>query len=524
MLELVRLLLPFLLFILSLPIFHFFYKTSISKNPKSSESKTTTFPKPYPIIGHLIAFAQQKSEETFEWLAGHVVSSPSSTFVVHHPFGGQSIYTGHPATVEHILKTNYPIYSKGPQHKAAFRDVFGDSLITINGEPWKFQRQIASHMFTPKSMQNFIENIVDFELNERLIPILSNAAKNRDVIDLQHVLQRFTFDNICLIAFGHDPGYLSPSMPQAKFYDAFDDAVTIAFSRFIAPFPIIWKIRKFFNIGDEKRIRVAIQEIRNYANKIVEQKKQGIHLSEIEDNDLLQRLLKYEELFDEKLIIDIVTTFIFAGRDPTSAGLTWFFWMLHKNKRVETEIIKEIKKIDYNNNSALQQIKAMTYTHASLSETMRLYPPVPMDSRQVARDDILPDGTPVKKGTIVNYIMYAMGRLESLWGPDWAEFRPERWLTEVVSGGGDVGGGGEREWKFESRDPFTYPVFNAGPRSCLGKEMAYFQMKRIAAGILKRFVVVPTAEEGFEPVFLAGLTSKMQGGFPVRIMERCLDH
>jgi fatty acid omega-hydroxylase len=45
-------------------------------------------------------------------------------------------------------------------------------------------------------------------------------------------------------------------------------------------------------------------------------------------------------------------------------------------------------------------------------------------------------------------------------------------------------------------------------------------MKRVVAGILRRFKVVPAAEEGFEPVFISYLTSKMQGGFPVRFEER----
>lgn len=70
-------------------------------------------------------------------------------------------------------------------------------------------------------------------------------------------------------------------------------------------------------------------------------------------------------------------------------------------------------------------------------------------------------------------------------------------------------------------DPFAYPVFQAGPRVCLGKEMAFLQMKRIVAGVLRRFKVVPApAEEGVEPVYMAHLTSLMKGGFPVGIHKR----
>ena len=47
-------------------------------------------------------------------------------------------------------------------------------------------------------------------------------------------------------------------------------------------------------------------------------------------------------------------------------------------------------------------------------------------------DDILPDGYRVKKGDNVYYLAYAMGRMQSIWGEDAEEFRPERWLDNGV--------------------------------------------------------------------------------------------
>nr|GMD69028.1 cytochrome P450 94A2-like [Ipomoea batatas] len=147
----------------------------------------------------------------------------------------------------------------------------------------------------------------------------------------------------------------------------------------------------------------------------------------------------------------------------------------------------------------------MVYTHAALSETMRLYPPVPVDSKAAAEDDVLPDGTVVKKGWRVTYHPYAMGRVEDVWGKDWPEFRPERWLEKDRAAG----------------DSYVYPVFQAGPRICLGKEMAFLQMKRVVAGVLRRFRVVPVvADKDVEQVFITYLTSKMKGGFQVTIEER----
>jgi cytochrome P450 len=60
-----------------------------------------------------------------------------------------------------------------------------------------------------------------------------------------------------------------------------------------------------------------------------------------------------------------------------------------------------------------------------------------------------------------------MARLEEIWGNDCMEYRPERWLDE--------------EGVFRPESSFKYPIFHAGPRMCLGKEMAYIQMKSIVA-------------------------------------------
>ncbi|KAH7517325.1 hypothetical protein FEM48_Zijuj09G0051600 [Ziziphus jujuba var. spinosa] len=122
---------------------------------------------------------------------------------------------------------------------------------------------------------------------------------------------------------------------------------------------------------------------------------------------------------------------------------------------------------------------------------MRFYPLVPADSKEAVGDDVLPDGTVVKKGDKVMYHSYAMGRMENIWGRDWAEYRPEWWLEWKEE---------SKKWNLVIRDSYTYPV--------------------AVAGVLCRFRVVSTMAEGTEPVFISHLTSKMKGGFPVRFVER----
>ncbi|KAH6758421.1 hypothetical protein C2S51_018656 [Perilla frutescens var. frutescens] len=494
-----------LIFCILLPLILFIFIKS--KNPSSSNP--SKLPKAYPIIGSFFTLVKNK-DRFVQWSSEIVLSSPKLTFTLHRSPGRRFVVTANAANVQHILKSSFHNYEKGDFFKVALKDFLGDGIFNSDGQTWKFQRQVASHEFNTKSLRKFVETVVDSELSNRLIPILRNAAKDKTVIDFQDILQRFAFDNVCKIAFGYDPDYLSPSLPEEKFAVAFERAVKLSSERFALFTPLIWKIKKAFNIGSEKQLKIAIREIRDFAKEIVREKKQELeHKSSLDSVDLLSRFLSSGHS-DEDFITDIVISFILAGRDTTSAALTWFFWLLSDHPEVEKEILREINERSESAASAYDEVRDMVYTHASICESMRLYPPVPTDSKEALSDDVLPDGTVVKKGMRVAYHPYAMGRVEKVWGKDWAEYRPSRWLERAADGGD--------KWSFVQRDSFTYPVFQAGPRICLGKEMAFLQMKRVIAGVLRQFRVLPVAEA--EPVFTTDLTAKMKGGFPVRIEER----
>ncbi|XVF71946.1 hypothetical protein PTKIN_Ptkin12aG0080800 [Pterospermum kingtungense] len=495
------------LFLFALPFFFLIITTS-SKSKKSSTAPSSPFPKSYPIIGSYLAIKSNRSNR-FQWITQILQNSPSATFTLQHLFGRRQILTANPANVQHMLKTHFFNYRKGPVSIRILFDFLGNGIFNTDGESWKFQRQVSSHEFNTKSLRKFIQTVVDTELHDRLIPMLSDAASDKTVLDLQDILQRFAFDNVCKIAFGYDPACLVPSLPQTQFAEAFENASYISSERFRAFHAIAWKIKRFFKVGSEKRLEIAVSQVRDFAKKIVREKKQELaDKSSLESVDLLSRFLSSGHS-DEEFATDIVISFILAGRDTTSAALTWFFWLIHKHPAVEKEILKEIK--EKSDKPVFEEVKDMVYTHASLCECMRLYPPVPVDSKLAMGDDVLPDGTVVKKGTMVTYHPYAMGRMEKLWGSDWAEFKPERWLQRDEAAG---------KWSFVGRDPYTYPVFQAGPRICLGKEMAFLQMKRVVAGVLRQFKVVPAVEEGFQPEMIVYLTSKMKGGLPVRVEER----
>jgi hypothetical protein len=77
----------------------------------------------------------------------------------------------------------------------------------------------------------------------------------------------------------------------------------------------------------------------------------------------------------------------------------------------------------------------------------------------------------VYKGDFISFLPYLMGRSEALWGEDAAVFRPERHLATVE------GEGGVKRRVFKPPNPFVFTAFQAGPRVCMGQQLAYMEMK-----------------------------------------------
>jgi cytochrome P450 len=478
-----------------------------------------------PLIAQTSLFAFLRNQHRFlEWLTEVLSSSPSHTVkIAVVPGGIPGIVTSNPANVEHVLKTNFDNYPKGQRFRFLFHDFLGRGIFNADGELWKIQRKAAIYEFNTKSLRNFVVETVQWEIQNRLVVVLQNASERGEPVDLQDILQRFSFDNICRVAFGVDPGCLQPSLPTSRFAEAFDCATEISFGRFLYLAPeFMMGIKRLLNVGSERRLREALRVVDEFAEDVIRSRRElddDIEIKE-ERQDLLSRFMaavderKYNH--DLMLLKEMVISIMLAGRDTTSTALTWFFWLLSSHPRVEEAIHHEILGVlakrgdDKEIRSAVlfsyEEVKGMAYLHGALCESMRLYPPIPLDTKIASEDDILPDGTAVSKGWFVAYNIYSMGRMESIWGRDFMEFRPERWLN--VDG------------NFEVENPFKFPVFNAGPRICLGKEMAFIQMKSVVATLLHRFSLKLDVDEGFCPQYTLSITLRMKGGLPVIVTSR----
>lgn len=104
--------------------------------------------------------------------------------------------------------------------------------------------------------------------------------------------------------------------------------------------------------------------------------------------DLLSRFLETNET-DPKYLKDIILSFIIAGKDTTASTLSWFFYMIcsypHLQEKIADEVMKATNVQEKNfsiselaNSITEEALDKMQYLHAALTETLRLYPSVPV--------------------------------------------------------------------------------------------------------------------------------------------------
>ena len=155
------------------------------------------------------------------------------------------------------------------------------------------------------------------------------------------------------------------------------------------------------------------------------------------------RPLSYEAIRNEASVI------FMAGHETTANSLAWCWFLLSLAGWAEEAFHAELEKVLGNRLPNLKDVPDLAYTRAVLDETMRLYPPIPLLTRQATKAEKIRSRT-VEKGAIVAVIPWLLHRHRLYWEkPD--HFMPERFLP----GAPPV-------------DKYLYVPFSLGPRVCAG--------------------------------------------------------
>jgi cytochrome P450 len=98
-------------------------------------------------------------------------------------------------------------------------------------------------------------------------------------------------------------------------------------ARFLEPFDDVWRIKKFLNIGTEKRLKKALSIVQGYMMSII--RLRMLKVAELDNREDMLSSFASNKDHNEVVLRDAVTNFLLAGRESISTTLTWFFWLVH---------------------------------------------------------------------------------------------------------------------------------------------------------------------------------------------------
>ncbi|KAK0191618.1 cytochrome P450 monooxygenase pc-3 [Armillaria mellea] len=404
------------------------------------------------------------------------------------------ILTTEPEYIKAVLATQFDEFEKGPTLRDNFHSLLGTGVFASDGDMWKFHRSITRPFFSRDRISHF--DIFDRHADDAL-KLMKARFKQGYPVDFQDLVGRFTLDSATEFLFGKDVRSLSASLPYpvyAPLSQSDTESASVEFARAFGEaqletalrtrFAGYWPLFEFWT----DRTKTKMVTVRKFLDPILAKAASGAckeHIGvgktrEVQEGEtLLDHLVCYTD--DQNVLRDEIMNLGVAGRDTTAATLTFVVYMLSQHPDVLRRLRNEILgKVGTTNRPSYNDFRDMKYLRAVINETLRLYPPVPLNARACKNGAVWRSKTPgsqdyyIPPKTRIVYSVFLMHRREDLWGPDAQSFDPDRFLDD-------------RAQRYLTGNPFIFLPFNAGPRICLGQQFAYHEVSFFLVRLLQSF-------------------------------------
>ncbi|TLD33744.1 hypothetical protein PspLS_00227 [Pyricularia sp. CBS 133598] len=306
--------------------------------------------------------------------------------------------------------------------------------------------------------------------SDNFVKVLTERSA-KGPVDMTTWYNLLAFDIVSDLAFGEPAGFLDNAdqpwiqviLHRAKAISWYQLAVWYGFFpllEYITPRYVTEARKNHIRLTEAKleRRMAATNPGRDFMSFILEN-----------DNEAVNKLSKVE-------LIMLSSNFIVAGSGTSAGGMSGLTYLLlrspDKLERLRREIRSAFKR---NEDITMVATAKCKYLNACLDEGMRLYPPTPGSlPRIVPGGGQEIDGRWVKGGMGVAVNQLSAGHSELNFKRA-REFHPERWL--------DLEPGSE----FENDDRAASQPFSAGQRVCIGRSMAYAEMRLTMAKFIFHF-------------------------------------
>ncbi|HVP50381.1 MAG TPA: cytochrome P450 [Candidatus Bathyarchaeia archaeon] len=357
-----------------------------------------------------------------------------------------------PDAIESVLVTKYRCFNKGIGVRAN-SELFGNGLLTSEGDFWLRQRRLSQPAFHRTRIAAYAEIMAD-----EAIRMMARWSDGQE-LDIHREMMATTLAIATRTLFGVDLG-----LKMAVVAAAMD-----AFIRQNAGLSV-WRL--FFKLPtpSRKRFLRGVQELDEIVYGIIRERRAN-RMGE----DLLSDFLRAQDedgsSMTDKQLRDEVMTMLLAGHETTALALSWAWYLLAKHPDEQAKLHAELDLVLAGRTPSAGAVPQLPVANKVVRETMRLYPPAWVMSRQ-AVEDVEVGGYTVPAGSNVIVSQWVTHR-DARFFPEPESFRPDRWSPESE----------------QSLPKFAYFPFGGGPRSCIGNNFALLEATVLLAAVAQRYNV-----------------------------------
>ena len=391
-----------------------------------------------------------------------------------------------PAGVRRVLQQNHRGYGKATVQYRNLALVTGPGLLAADTEAWRVQRKAVQPAFHPRAVVSVVDHTATAagRLADRWAQLRPNT-----LVDVDEAMMRTALEIVGAALFGADLRDESAELAAAA-----QDGRHAVVARTRNPLSPPLVVPTPGNL----RLRSAVRRLDGAVFDIVSARR--ARPAPPEPQDMLDVLLADGSLTSEELR-DQVVTFIVAGHETVASALAWAWYLLGEHPQVADQVAAEAEEVLGGRAPTFADLPQLRWASAVFDEAMRLYPPGWLITRKALAEDTV-DGHTIPAGALVLISPYLVHRHpEANDGFDPEAFAPQRFLDGPPSPATGV-----------------YIPFGAGPRLCIGRDMARAEGAVVLAALARRFRLKPLAGNvvGKNPEVML----KPRGGLPMHVQPR----
>jgi cytochrome P450 len=463
----------------------------------SSNTRYPPSPKGYPLVGHAVHFGQNPFE-----FVDRATTECGDLYRMELP--GTDVHVlAHPEYMKQALVTDIDAFGKTDD----FDRVFGNGLLSVEGDQWSRQRGVLQPLFHPTRISGYADDMVA-AIQRRL-----STWRPGETRDIESEMQDLTIEVLFATLFGRD---LAPG-DGAELREA-SDGLNKWFvpTSWLMPHWIPTPSRREFS-DSEKRIRTEVRRLlteyqsgSDVAGEVTVDATPQEPCSEdgfdsSRSDTILSKLSEAGEADEGGLsaeeIEDQMLTMIFAGYETTASALAFALYSLATEPDIREAFHDEIDTVLGGDLPTQDTVGDLELTNRIITETLRLYPPIHTIPRQTTREvDVGPYCIPSDEQVHLSVIaVHRDGRYYD----DPLKFRPNRWTDEFE----------------EELDEYAFLPFGGGRRTCIAREFARLEATLALVIIGQRFTL-EWMKDGRNMAIEPEMTTKTQNGLPMTIRER----